>query len=118
MRSESVPYIETEHKSSAALFEVLTELIMKSIDISLHNFLVYISIALDLIITDSILFYFLLKQISLLSGIRYVIKLCKLREFSKFFVVFVAKDEAYNIVGFEEASDHPGIVEDLGSSFD
>ena len=43
--------------------------------------------------------------------------LCKLREFSELVIADVVKDEADLLVGFEEAANHPGIVEDLGSPF-
>ena len=46
------------------------------------------------------------------------VPLCKFRDFSELFVADVVEDQADLIVGLEEAADHPGIVEDLGSPFD
>ena len=43
--------------------------------------------------------------------------LCKLREFSKFVVVFVVENQADLIVGLVKASDHARVIEDLGSPF-
>ena len=83
--------------------------------------------------TDTIVFDTILKLVGPLSGKGRVRKLefvalstktrviwvprCKLREFSQLFVIDVVENEADFVIGFEEAADHSGIVEDLSSPF-
>ena len=43
--------------------------------------------------------------------------LLKLRDFSELVVADVVEDEADLLIRFEVASDHAGVIEDLGSSF-
>ena len=81
---------------------------------------------MNLVCVESILFDALLKLLSPLSGLWHVMILelrtaflphCIFRDLSELFVADVFKDQADLILRLKEASDHAGIVEDLGSPF-
>ena len=105
--SKTVTCIEAEQESSEALSGILSYLFLGIIDGILNSSIVYISIALDLIITETIFSDALLKLVSLLSSFRQVrklkfiliktissltIRLCKLRQFSELVIVFTVEN--------------------------
>ena len=133
---KTVTSIEAEQESSSALLCILLDLLCdcsSQTESIIHSVAVYIVVALDLVRADAIGFDALLKLVSPLLGTRHVrilkfvsestqihstALLCKLWQLSELAVAHVAEDEAYLIVGFEEATFHPGVVKDLGCSLD
>ena len=137
--SISVSCIEAEQESSASLVGILLDLLFSDLVTKkiIYSAPIKIFVALNLLCTETILFYAFFKFVSPFCRLRHVrihkfISIIKHsitsimfypslsihRAFSELAVVLVAEDKADLLVGFEVAADHAGIVKDLGSPFD